>query len=119
MSRKEVVGEQGLVVGRGRERLAVRAVQQRQMGVGGRFAAERLEHQQLARRVERAAVPERPHIGRGPRYLVQPSISTACAPSLRAIAEAAGPDCLIVDPWNALGTSQVFAYVAEVAALQL
>ena len=39
--------------------------------------------------------------------------------SLRAIAEVAGPDCLIVDPWNALGTSQVFAYVAEVAALQL
>jgi UDP-N-acetyl-D-mannosaminuronic acid dehydrogenase len=38
--------------------------------------------------------------------------------SLRAIAELAGPDCLIVDPWNALGTSQVFAYVAEVAALR-
>lgn len=44
--------------------------------------------QKLARRVERAAVPERPYIGRGPRYLVQPSISTACAPSLRAIAAA-------------------------------
>jgi UDP-N-acetyl-D-mannosaminuronic acid dehydrogenase len=40
------------------------------------------------------------------------------ASSLRAIAELAGPDCLIVDPWNALGTSQVFAYVAEVAALR-
>ncbi len=38
--------------------------------------------------------------------------------ALRAIAELAGPDCLVVDPWNALGTSQVFAYVAEVAALQ-
>jgi UDP-N-acetyl-D-mannosaminuronic acid dehydrogenase len=38
--------------------------------------------------------------------------------ALRAIAELAGPDCLIVDPWNALGTSQVFAYVAEVAALR-
>jgi UDP-N-acetyl-D-mannosaminuronic acid dehydrogenase len=37
--------------------------------------------------------------------------------ALRAIAELAGADCLIVDPWNALGTSQVFAYVAEVAAL--
>ena len=46
------------------------------------------KRQQLARRVERAAVPERPYIGRGPRYLVQPSISTACAPSLRAIAAA-------------------------------
>jgi UDP-N-acetyl-D-mannosaminuronic acid dehydrogenase len=38
--------------------------------------------------------------------------------SLRTIAELAGRDCLVVDPWNALGTSQVFAYVAEVAALQ-
>jgi UDP-N-acetyl-D-mannosaminuronic acid dehydrogenase len=38
--------------------------------------------------------------------------------ALRTIAELAGPDCLLVDPWNALGTSQVFAYVAEVAALR-
>src|SRR4051794_7416334 len=38
--------------------------------------------------------------------------------ALRTIAELAGPDCLIVDPWNALGTAQVFAYVAEVAALR-
>jgi UDP-N-acetyl-D-mannosaminuronic acid dehydrogenase len=37
--------------------------------------------------------------------------------SLRAIAELA-PDALLVDPWNALGTAQVFAYVAEVAALR-
>src|SRR5690349_465559 len=37
--------------------------------------------------------------------------------ALRALAEIA-PDCLIVDPWNALGTAQVFAYVAEVAALR-
>jgi UDP-N-acetyl-D-mannosaminuronic acid dehydrogenase len=38
--------------------------------------------------------------------------------ALRAVAELAGPDCLLVDPWNALGTAQVFAYVAEVAALR-
>jgi UDP-N-acetyl-D-mannosaminuronic acid dehydrogenase len=38
--------------------------------------------------------------------------------ALRAIAELAGSDCLVVDPWNALGTAQVFAYVAEVAALR-
>ena len=38
--------------------------------------------------------------------------------ALRTIAELAGPDCLVVDPWNALGTAQVFAYVAEVAALR-
>jgi hypothetical protein len=46
------------------------------------------KRQQLARHVERAAVPERPLIGRGPRYLVQPSVTAACAPSLRAIAAA-------------------------------
>src|SRR5215217_287538 len=38
--------------------------------------------------------------------------------ALRAIAERAAEDCLVVDPWNALGTGQVFAYVAEVVALQ-
>src|SRR5919205_1049269 len=38
--------------------------------------------------------------------------------ALHAVAELAGPDCLLVDPWNALGTAQVFAYVAEVAALR-
>jgi UDP-N-acetyl-D-mannosaminuronic acid dehydrogenase len=38
--------------------------------------------------------------------------------ALRAIAERAGADCLVVDPWNALGTGQVFAYVSEVVALQ-
>ena len=36
---------------------------------------------------------------------------------LRAIRELAGEDCLIIDPWNAFGSNQVFAYVAEVAAL--
>jgi hypothetical protein len=44
------------------------------------------KRQKLARRVELAAVPERPFIGRGPRYLVQPDVTAACAPSLRAIA---------------------------------
>jgi UDP-N-acetyl-D-mannosaminuronic acid dehydrogenase len=38
--------------------------------------------------------------------------------ALQAIADRAGADCLLVDPWNALGTAQVFAYVAEVAALR-
>jgi UDP-N-acetyl-D-mannosaminuronic acid dehydrogenase len=37
--------------------------------------------------------------------------------ALRTLAEVA-PECLLVDPWNALGTAQVFAYVAEVAALR-
>ena len=46
------------------------------------------ECEKLARNVERAAVPERPFMGSGPRYLVQPSVTAACAPSLRAIAAA-------------------------------
>ena len=46
------------------------------------------KRQQLARHVERRADPERPFIGQGPRYLVQPSVTAACAPSLRAIAAA-------------------------------
>src|SRR3954454_12155798 len=36
----------------------------------------------------------------------------ASAAGLRRIAELAGPDCLVVDPWNAFGSAQVFAYVA-------
>jgi UDP-N-acetyl-D-mannosaminuronic acid dehydrogenase len=38
--------------------------------------------------------------------------------ALRAIAERAGDDCLVVDPWNAFGAAQVFAYASEVAALR-
>jgi UDP-N-acetyl-D-mannosaminuronic acid dehydrogenase len=37
--------------------------------------------------------------------------------ALRGIVMAAAPDCLLVDPWNALGTAQVFAYAAESAAM--
>jgi UDP-N-acetyl-D-mannosaminuronic acid dehydrogenase len=38
--------------------------------------------------------------------------------ALAAVAERAGENCLLVDPWNAFGTAQVFAYVAEVAVLR-
>ena len=38
--------------------------------------------------------------------------------ALQAIADRAAPGCLVVDPWNALGTGQVFAYVNEVVALR-
>ena len=37
--------------------------------------------------------------------------------AVREIVSGASEDCLLVDPWNALGTSQVFGYVAEVAAM--
>ncbi len=39
-------------------------------------------------------------------------------PEARAtILEGPGPDALVVDPWNALGAGQVFAFATEVAAL--
>jgi UDP-N-acetyl-D-mannosaminuronic acid dehydrogenase len=37
---------------------------------------------------------------------------------LQALADRSASGCLVVDPWNALGTGQVFAYVNEVIALQ-
>jgi len=37
--------------------------------------------------------------------------------ALRSILSVAAEDCLVVDPWNALGTSQVFAYATEAAAM--
>ena len=37
--------------------------------------------------------------------------------ALREIVGSASDDCLLVDPWNALGTAQVFGYMAEAAAM--
>ena len=37
---------------------------------------------------------------------------------LHAVVDRSASGCLVVDPWNALGTGQVFAYVNEVIALQ-
>jgi UDP-N-acetyl-D-mannosaminuronic acid dehydrogenase len=37
--------------------------------------------------------------------------------TLATILAGASEDCLLVDPWNALGSGQVFAYAAEVAAI--
>ena len=36
---------------------------------------------------------------------------------LRLIAELAGDDTLVVDPWNCFGAAQVFAYVAELSTI--
>jgi UDP-N-acetyl-D-mannosaminuronic acid dehydrogenase len=33
--------------------------------------------------------------------------------TLSALAERAGGDCLVVDPWNAFGGAQVFSTVSE------
>ncbi len=38
--------------------------------------------------------------------------------TLQAILARVSQDCLLVDPWNVLGTAQVFAYAPEVAALR-
>jgi UDP-N-acetyl-D-mannosaminuronic acid dehydrogenase len=37
--------------------------------------------------------------------------------AINEIVSGTSEDCLLVDPWNALGTSQVFGYVAEAAAM--
>jgi UDP-N-acetyl-D-mannosaminuronic acid dehydrogenase len=37
--------------------------------------------------------------------------------ALSEVIERATADCLLIDPWNALGTGQVFAYAAETAAM--
>ena len=50
----------------------------------------------VARALKRAAVAERPYI-RGPRYLVHPTITAACAPSLLAIAAALRDDATAFD----------------------
>jgi UDP-N-acetyl-D-mannosaminuronic acid dehydrogenase len=39
--------------------------------------------------------------------------------TLALIAERGNPDCVVVDPWNALGAAQVFAYASEVASLRV
>ncbi len=44
--------------------------------------------------------------------------SEFCRPeTLTAIAEHAGADCLVVDPWNCWGAAQVFAYASELSTL--
>jgi UDP-N-acetyl-D-mannosaminuronic acid dehydrogenase len=44
--------------------------------------------------------------------------SEFCDPvTLETIAERAGADCLVVDPWNCWGAAQVFAYSSEISAL--
>jgi UDP-N-acetyl-D-mannosaminuronic acid dehydrogenase len=43
---------------------------------------------------------------------------SAFADALGRIAALGREDCLVVDPWNALGAAQVFAYASEVAALR-
>ena len=44
--------------------------------------------------------------------------SVFCSPgTLERIAESAGGECLVVDPWNCFGAAQVFAYASELVIL--
>jgi UDP-N-acetyl-D-mannosaminuronic acid dehydrogenase len=38
--------------------------------------------------------------------------------ALRGIIDSVGGECLLVDPWNAFGTAQVFAFATEAAAMR-
>jgi hypothetical protein len=51
----------------------------------------------LAAMAERAAIPERPFLGRGPRYLIHPHVSIACGAVLSEIAFDLRDESLAVD----------------------
>jgi len=51
----------------------------------------------LAGKLDRAAIPEHPFRGRGPRYLVDARVTAACAPSLRVIAARLRDDTAVLD----------------------
>jgi len=69
----------------------------------------------------RVATPTPPFeeaVGGADAIVVSANHDEFCGPEpLRAIAELAGEDTLIVDPWNCFGAAQVFAYVAELSAI--
>jgi len=71
------------------------------------------KQRRLARALERAAAPERPFMGRGPRYLVQPSVTLACAPSLQAIATALREDARVL---NEDGLGAVLTFITDGAS---
>ena len=55
------------------------------------------KRQRLVRALEWSAVPEHPSFGRGPRYLVHPSVTAACAPAFRAMAAALREERVLLD----------------------
>jgi hypothetical protein len=59
--------------------------------------ADLKRRRRLAATAERAAVPERPFLGRGPRYLIHPSVSLACGPVLSEIARDLRDETLPID----------------------
>jgi len=51
----------------------------------------------LAAMAERSAIPERPFLGRGPRYLIYPHVSIACGSVLSEIAFDLRDESLAID----------------------
>ena len=50
--------------------------------------------------------------------IVATNHSAYSSPEVLAAVAARSPDCLVVDPWNAFASGQVFAYAGEVAAMR-
>jgi hypothetical protein len=63
--------------------------------VGRDASGER--RRRLAAMAERAAIPERPFLGRGPRYLIHPHVSIACGPVLSEITFDLRDEVLAID----------------------
>jgi len=59
--------------------------------------ADRKRRRRLAAMAERAAAPERPFLGHGPRYLIHPSVSVACGPVLSEIARDLRDEAVLID----------------------
>ena len=59
--------------------------------------ADRKRRLRLAAMAERAAVPERPVLGHGPRYLIHPNVCFACGPVLSEIARNLLDEALPID----------------------
>jgi hypothetical protein len=59
--------------------------------------ADRKRRRRLAAMADRAAVPERPFFGHGPRYLIHPSVSVACGPVLSGIARDLRDQAVAID----------------------
>jgi hypothetical protein len=62
-----------------------------------RQAQARKRRLRLATMAERAAIPERPILGRGPRYLIHPHVSIACGSVLSEIAHDLRDEGVAVD----------------------
>jgi UDP-N-acetyl-D-mannosaminuronic acid dehydrogenase len=69
-------------------------------------------------RVPTPTPPFEEAVGGAEAIVVAANHDEFCGPGvLRAVAELAGDDALVIDPWNCFGAAQVFGYVSELSAL--